>query len=92
VVRLLPLGHTTVGDESRNMASSQRARRWLAILLWFVDGLLWGILLLSSMGKWTFLRGGIWLMVLLTASLLPILAVALRKTTNDRRQNGDRRL
>lgn len=64
------------------MDSFGAVSRGLAILLWLVDGLLWAILVLSAVGSWIFLRGGFWVLVLLTALVLPIPAAALWRAAN----------
>jgi len=43
------------------MAFPGAAFRELAVFVWFVDGLLWTALLMSSMNVGMFLRGGPWL-------------------------------
>ena len=54
----------------------------LAILLWIVDGLLWVTLLVSTLNIGIHLRGGVWLLILFIALILPMPAAALWKSAN----------
>jgi hypothetical protein len=62
----------------KNMALLGAAScRGLAVLLWLIDGLLWAALVMSSMNIGFFLRGGVWLLTLIPALMLPIPATVL---------------
>jgi hypothetical protein len=61
------------------MAFRGVAFQGLAVFLWLLDALLWVALLMSTMHVGMFLRGGMWLLVLLVAFILPIPASALWK-------------
>ena len=59
------------------MAFPGAAFQGLAVILWLVDGWLWITLHMSSMNVGMFLRGGVWLLMLLAALVLTIPASAL---------------
>jgi hypothetical protein len=52
----------------------------LAILLWIVDGLLWVMLFAGPLSIGIHVRGGLWLLILFTALILPLPAAALWKS------------
>jgi hypothetical protein len=52
----------------------------LAILLWIVDGLLWVTLFIGTLDIGIHLRGGVWLLILFIAPILPVPATTLWKS------------
>lgn len=64
------------------MVFPDAASRGLAVLLWVADGLLWALLAISCTSDLIFLRGALWIFILLTALLLPIPAAHFWRASN----------